>query len=405
MKRDLLKPRNPKRRNVQGASPVKRVSRTAIGERRTLLLYIRAGGRCEFRGCNKYLLKHPVTHTVDNYGELAHIVAYRPGGPRGTRHYRPADVHEIENLMLLCDECHKEIDRHPAQYPVALLRSFKREHEDNVYHSTGIMRSQMTAIVRLEAPINGQAASIPLAQIDAAISPRLRLEKPSCHINLNALSPSGERESMKVAARTIAQRVKDFLTPGLPTERIEHVSIFGLAPIPLLVFLGYQIGNTIPADVYHHHHDRDNWTWKEKHPPHVNFEHRLVRPGKNPACVALLVSISGSVDPGTLPEDLGQQAYVYEISPRETKPSTNCLQTRESLENFERTYENSRRDLRRSHPHLEVIHLFPAVPPPIAILCGRELMPKVDPALVVYDYNKTRGGFTYALEVNNNDVG
>ena len=376
----------PSQRTKQNTSPVTRVSRKAIGEKRTIILYVQAGGRCEFRGCNKYLLKHSVTHTVDNYGELAHIVAYSPGGPRGAMRHRL-----------------KEIDRHPAKYPIALLRDFKREHEDNVYHSTGIMRSQMTAIVRLEAPINGQPVSIPMPQVDSAISPTLRAEKPSCHIDLNALSPSGEQETMRAAQRIIEQRIKDFLTPGLPSDRVEHVSIFGLAPIPLLVFLGYQIGNTIPTDIYHHHHDRDDWTWKKKE-HHVSFDHELVRKGKDAMCVALLVSISGSTDPDTLPYGLGDQAYIYEISPRETKPSTNCLQTRESLENFRRTYEDCRRDLRRSHPHLEVIHLFPAVPPPIAILCGRELMPKVDPALVVYDYNKVHGGFTHALEVNEHDA-
>ena len=46
------------------------------------------------------------------------------------------------------------------------------------------------------------------------------------------------------------------------------------------------------------------------------------------------------------------------------------------------------------------IHLFPAVPAPVAVFCGREILPKVDPKLVVYDFDKRQGGFTPIIEVN-----
>ncbi len=46
------------------------------------------------------------------------------------------------------------------------------------------------------------------------------------------------------------------------------------------------------------------------------------------------------------------------------------------------------------------LDLFPAVPAPVAVLCGRETLPKIHPALRVYDYDKTQGGFTYQLTVN-----
>ena len=184
-------------------SPVIRMRRSDIGCRRTMILYVQAGGRCEFRGCNRYLLKHSVTQTVDNYGEIAHIVAFSEGGPRGRICPRPKDPHDLGNLMLLCDECHKHVDRHPADYPVAVLRAYKQEHEENIYFATGIKRSQMTAIVRLEVPIDSKAVSIPLAQVDAAIAPRLRAEKPCCHIDLNELSPVGEPTLMGAAEETI----------------------------------------------------------------------------------------------------------------------------------------------------------------------------------------------------------
>jgi hypothetical protein len=63
-------------------------------------------------------------------------------------------------------------------------------------------------------------------------------------------------------------------------------------------------------------------------------------------------------------------------------------------------YEEARSLIRRDHAGLKTLHLFPAVPAPVAVLCGRELLPKVDPALIVYDRDKSNGGFQKILAVN-----
>lgn len=384
-------------------SPVVRVSRRQVGDNRVLLLYVHAGGRCQFRGCGDYLLKHPLTLKVANFGEVAHVVAFRETGPRGTSLPRPKDIHDPSNLMLLCHTCHRLIDTEPSDYPSTLLQEMKAEHEKNVYEATGIKKNQRTAIVRLEAPINGRQASIPLPIVYRAILPRHPLEKPTCHIPLNAQTAiSADDEFIAAAARTIDAKVKDFLAPGLGGEQVEHISVFGLAPISLLILLGHRLGNTIPADVYHHHHDTEDWTWKTAS-RRAEFEHRLLRRGARRDCVALLVSISGTVETASLPSQIDKKFWLYEIRPKGMKSDTNCLKTRECLENFKRVYEEWLREVRRKHYPLGEIHVFPAVPPPVAILCGRELMPKVDPALRVYDYNKTRQGFGFSLEVNSND--
>jgi SMODS-associated and fused to various effectors sensor domain len=52
------------------------------------------------------------------------------------------------------------------------------------------------------------------------------------------------------------------------------------------------------------------------------------------------------------------------------------------------------------HPDVKNVHVFPAVPAPIAIACGHDLLPKVHPALSVYDYDKKTGGFILGLQVN-----
>ncbi len=79
-----------------------------------LLLAVRAGGRCEFRGCNKTLFEHHVTLADGNFGEYAHIVAFSKRGPRGNDPARPEDPHDIDNLLLLCRLCRERHKRHYA---------------------------------------------------------------------------------------------------------------------------------------------------------------------------------------------------------------------------------------------------------------------------------------------------
>jgi hypothetical protein len=55
------------------------------------------------------LFEHPVTLAGLNLTENAHVYPFSERGPRGNGK-RPVDIHAVENLMLLCGDCHKEID-------------------------------------------------------------------------------------------------------------------------------------------------------------------------------------------------------------------------------------------------------------------------------------------------------
>ena len=63
-------------------------------------------------------------------------------------------------------------------------------------------------------------------------------------------------------------------------------------------------------------------------------------------------------------------------------------------------YQDVLAEIMKEHPKLEELDLFPAVPAPVAVLCGRETLPKVHPALQVHDFGKGRNGFVYQLTVN-----
>jgi len=55
----------------------------SVPARTRLLLYVRAGGRCQFDGCNRYLLEHHLTKAEGNFAQIAHIWAFSEHGARG----------------------------------------------------------------------------------------------------------------------------------------------------------------------------------------------------------------------------------------------------------------------------------------------------------------------------------
>src|SRR4051794_17105867 len=87
--------------SAQSASPVSSVPSRKIGTGIQIHLVATSAGRCEFRGCNKFLFVHPLTKAAGNFSQMAHIVAFSEAGPRGSGK-RPNEINAIENLMLLC---------------------------------------------------------------------------------------------------------------------------------------------------------------------------------------------------------------------------------------------------------------------------------------------------------------
>jgi hypothetical protein len=363
-----------------------------------LYLFVRAGGRCEFDGCNRYLFEHHLTLTEGNFGEIAHVVAFRPSGPRGREGLRPADINDVNNLMLLCPQCHKLIDDHPTEYTRRTLEEYKERHERRISHVTGLGPDQKTAVLVLKANIGNQTVTVAFDQILEAVSPRYPCSRSGTTIDLTQVIGNGSA-FVKTACDTIKQRVQRLLEPGGEAAETGHISLFALAPIPLLVFLGSQLSNKVPLDLYQRHRDTETWTWKRDGKP-VDYRFRRLRSGTDREKVALILSLSGTVHLRDLPRSVDYGYSVYELTLKGAVPSTTFLRTRQDLENFRNAYQSALGMIVRDHGTIEKIHLFPAVPAPIAVLCGRELLPKVHPALLVYDYDKSKVGFIYQLEVN-----
>jgi hypothetical protein len=363
-----------------------------------LLIMVQAGGRCEFDGCNKYLLEHPLTLMQGNFAQFAHIVAFSKEGPRGYVRLDRKLINNPNNLMLLCPQCHKLIDDRPEQYSVATLEKYKRKHEERIRHVTGLGPDLKTTVVQLKTRVAGQSVAIPIAQVTEAVSPRYPTDARGYIIDLTDID-DGDSGFMQTAMQKIKREMERLYEPGMDVTETRHISLFALAPIPLLMFLGRQLSNKVPVDVYQRHRDTEDWVWKTGGEP-VEYKFHKLRSGHNQKKVAMVLSLSGKIHIDSLPQEIDDSYFVYEITLARGEPNPTFLRLRQDLISFKETYQASLRSILRDHGNLESVHLFPAVPAPVAVLCGRELLPKVDPKLLVYDYDKSKGGFNLITEVN-----
>lgn len=235
------------------------------------------------------------------------------------------------------------------------------------------------------------------------VSPRYPSDRTGFVIDLTELEHDDDA-FVASAEKTIATRVRRLYEKGgSDVEDTRHISLFALGPIHLLVYLGTRLSNKLTVDFFQRHRDGEEpWAWKREAGPPVSFTTRILQAGTDGAKVGLILSLSGAIERSRLPAIITSLHTVYEIRPEGRTPSTELLRRREDLEAFRAHYRATLATIRQEHPGLREIELFPAVPAPVAVVCGYDLLPKIDPLLRVYDNDRTRGGFTLRTIVDPN---
>lgn len=304
--------------------------------------------------------------------------------------------------MLLCLRDHRVIDRNPKRYTREVLREYKREHEARIAYATGLGPEMQTVALQFTGRIGQFTPAIARSEIVDALLPKYPAAD-AFTIDLNGFGDEAGTDYYTAAARRIRQRVAQLAETGGALERTRHLSIFALGPIPLLVALGHAVGNKIDTQFFQCHRDNPGrrWCWHDDGEP-VQFEVHERTGGKNVTELGLVLSLSGTITQESLPA-LAAGLPLFEIRPATHKPDTVLIRQRGDLDAFRATYRRTIAELRGRFPGLRRIHLFPAVPVPVAVACGFDLLLKVDPELVIYDNVKEEGGFIRRLSVNDHE--
>lgn len=364
-------------------------------------LWARAAGRCEFRGCNKLLYQDELTKQRSNLAIVSHIVSYSPTGPRGDPVRSKQLEIDIRNLMLTCHDHGKLVDDkvRELEYPEGHLLEFKREHEQRIRMLTEITEEAQTHILLLQASVDARDFEIDPEAAFRAILPKYSAEEQAAIIDLTGPAlPTGSDGFFSFTAESITEHTRELLRRRPAGKRIKSLSIFALAPVPLLVHFGHLLGDIQHIDLYQRHRDGQDWSWKREEAATEFYE--VVRPEDTEDGtreIALVLSVSASVGRAKVEAVLGENPLIYEI--RAVSPGVDFLRSRKRLEVFGYEIRKLLTELRETYGHDRKVHLFAAAPTPVAIEVGRSIK-NHDPPFLVYEYDKAHRCYVPAFIVN-----
>lgn len=93
------------------------------------ILWGKSGNRCSYEKCrNELVIDDTETDNESVIGEVAHIVASKPDGPRGESDLSEEERDKYKNLILLCRNHHKMIDDQLDTFTVDVLHEMKNSH-------------------------------------------------------------------------------------------------------------------------------------------------------------------------------------------------------------------------------------------------------------------------------------
>jgi len=373
---------------------IQKKSRT-IPEPVRCMLWGRSAGRCEW--CNRPVSYHPQTKEMVNLAEAAHIIGFSEAGPRGEKDLSDELARDIDNLMLLCRLCHKAVDTNKAQYPVDRLRRMKRQHEQRVERVTAIGQERESHILLYGANVGDHNSPVSYR----ATAPALIAEEryPARDVLELGMVNSSFRDRTdqfwQVEAEHLRAMIQQQVRPLLSNRHVQHLSIFALAPQPLLVMLGYLLCDiNYEAQVYQLHREPPGWAWQE-HPE--GFDYIVEEPDGAEGPPALVLALSATVTDDRILSVLGDGAAIWRVTI--PGPDNDFLKSPRQLQQFRQTIRPLMDRIKAKHGQGTLLHVFPAAPVSAAVELGRIIMPKADMPLRIYDQNNDRGGFVRALDI------
>jgi len=364
------------------------------------MLWGRAAGRCEFEGCNRELYKSRVTQEPVNIAQKAHIYAFSAAGPRGNRGVERRSLNNIENLMLVCGDCHINIDKKWTlkRYTAPMLQKWKRAHEQRIARVTEIGPDKRSHILLFHANIGNHRAPLHYRQAADAVFPyRYPAEDHAFEFGCGNSPLSEETESLFWEAES--QSLDDHYAAvrrRIDRGDVTHLSVFAIAPQPLLIRLGTLLGDIVPTDVYQLHREpRSTWKWPVRTKTTSAFEIR--RPASTTGPPALVLALSATITADRITAVLGPEAAIWTVTV--PVPHKEIVKSPDQLSEIRALLRQLFDEIKAAHGQTALLHVFPAMPVSLAVEFGRARSPKADMPWRIYDQVNTLGGFVPALEI------
>mgnify|MGYP003365292226 CR=1 FL=1 len=354
-------------------------------------LWVAAGGRCEFNCCNHPLDKHVITQAKLFVGEHAHIIGDSAQGPRGDAALSKKLEHDVSNLMLLCRTCHKAIDQHVDDYSVETLQEMKRRHESHIQSLYDLDGTKTSIPVILRHSIKrGHVPTFTVPDTQMAVLKNSKYcQRPSDKVITLEFGNSRSREHDQAYwVETVKQLKDDFQEQWKAIDKlskVQHISVFAFAPMPLNIQLGVYLGNKGEVSTYQWSRSTESWLYEKER----QYEQQSIYfddvPESNGKELSVAISLSAEVDVAAV-RNAVENSYLVNF--RVLNPKPNLVESVDDIRHFRTEITNFLAQVRNRG--YKKIHIFPAMPLSLAVELGRQILPKADPSIDIWDFQDSK---------------
>jgi hypothetical protein len=237
-----------------------------------------AANRCQFSGCGRDLGRHASTGEKTNASYFAHIVAASADGPRGDPIQSPILADDANNFLLLCDECHRLIDKTAVdKYTVDELRKMRSQSIQEVRRLLDTLQFPDAEVLYIIGNVTGQMPHISERDMDEAMwESRLRRspKAPESYFEIGRQHYQPHEPGYWSAVfRTLAlelpqlqSKLNGMRNGGGPRPRL---AVFPLHGTSILILAGRVLGDMAGTHVFQPHRNKvgnaweTRWAWPE----------------------------------------------------------------------------------------------------------------------------------------------
>lgn len=386
-----------------------------------------AAWRCQFEGCGENLRTHVLPGIRGNFSYYAHIVASSPEGPRGDKVLSPQLAKDPTNILLLCDKCHRTIDRvAPHLYSRDRLQEMRARNLTNVERCLDSLRYPAARILVLGGNVQGQTAAFDetLAQ-EAMWLRKLRSDYTRPDWFARNAGHLGDTHSSAFWSSLFALLKKDVPRLQAILEGTAQDSVQGMPlavfPAPhttsVLILSGRLLGESRSIHLFQFHRDQvggtlgGQWAWLGEPPAKEKYKVKVLRPpqpGESEA--TLLVYLTDSIPPEELPSNLyeNNQWACPTIEVSVEFPSRRIIAHPEDLELFGLAIDDALQKL-QDQWRASKVHLLVIAPITACVRIGQKMQARCQPGFILYERDTStgtagRGAFVSTIAITSKAV-
>ena len=387
-----------------------------------LKVFMASAWRCQFDGCGEDLSSHFATDGHANYSYLAHIVASSVDGPRGDAVQSPLLADDAENIMLLCDKCHRLIDRvAPAFYTTERLHAMRARSVTAVKRLLDGLLYPPAEPIMLIGNVTGQPhhyskRNVEDAMLNAGLRPSRDTPEYFCFNGYALHNPhlASYWGSLFETLSTDVPRLKAILNGSARGHARPHLAVFPVHSTSVLMLGGRLIGDTAGVSVFQFHRDKvagnqgGQWAWPSDAAEPSSNKYRLDVfkdfSGESEAC--LLVSLTFDIAPDRLTTqcfDSGELQFPT-IKLTADRFGADVIGHPKDLEFFGAKLDEAIRIL-QDQWKVQRIHLFVGAPASACFRVGQKMQARNQATYVCYETDRGIGSaFKQTIEISSTVV-